>query len=216
VETYSPLSDFISVAVILHAEKANLAKSHFISRMSHELRTPLNVILGYAQLMESCSIPPPRQMIMLKEIINGGWYLLDLIDKILDLGAIESGKMTVTRELVCVTEVMAECRTMIEPQAQERNIQLISPSLDTCLFAKGDRTGVKQILINFLSNASNITVMAVWLKWIAKRLQTAIPGLASATRGRDCLRKNWHSFSSNSTDSDKRPALLEAQALAWW
>jgi PAS domain S-box-containing protein len=136
------------------AEKANLAKSHFISHMSHELRTPLNVMLGYAQLMESGSIPPtPRQMTMLKEIIGGGWYLLELINKILDLAAIESGKLVVAREPVCMTEVVAECRTMIEPQAHERSIQLIFLLPDMHVFVEGDRTRVKQVLINLLSNA---------------------------------------------------------------
>ena len=76
------------------AEKANLAKSEFLSSMSHELRSPLNVMLGFAQLMES-GLPPPtsNQMTMLKEINSAGWYLLELINKILDLAAIESGKL---------------------------------------------------------------------------------------------------------------------------
>ena len=136
------------------AEKANLAKSVFIGHMSHELRTPLNIMLGYAQLME-LSAPTPEfgQMAMLKEITGAGWYLLDLINKILDLAALESGKLVIGHEPVDMTEVLAECRTMMEPQAQERNIQLIFASLDMCLFVKGDRTRVKQILINLLSNA---------------------------------------------------------------
>lgn len=136
------------------AEKANLAKSVFISHMSHELRTPLNIMLGYAQLMEfSSPVPAFNQMEMLKEITGAGWYLLDLITKILDLAALESGKLVIECESVDMTQVVEECRTMIEPQAQERNIQLIFPSLDTCLFVKGDRIRVKQILINLLSNA---------------------------------------------------------------
>ena len=136
------------------AEKANLAKSVFISHMSHELRTPLNIMLGYAQLMASSSPRPAfDQMTMLKEITGAGWYLLDLLNNILDLAALESGKLVIGREQVDMTEVVAECRNMINPQAQERNIQLIFPLLDTCLFVKGDRTRVKQILINLLSNA---------------------------------------------------------------
>jgi PAS domain S-box-containing protein len=137
------------------AEKANLAKSDFLSSMSHELRSPLNVMLGFAQLMESSSPPPTfTQMTMLKEINSAGWYLLELINKILDLAAIESGKLIVAQEPMCIGEVMIESRTMIETQAQERNIHLIfPPSSDMRFFVQADRTRVKQVLINLLSNA---------------------------------------------------------------
>ena len=136
------------------AEKANLAKSDFLSSMSHELRSPLNVMLGFAQLMESSSPPPTfTQMTMLKEINAAGWYLLELINKILDLATIESGKLVVSQEHMCMGDVMVECRTMVEPQAQERNIQLIFPPADMHFFVKADRTRVKQVLINLLSNA---------------------------------------------------------------
>ena len=136
------------------AEKANLAKSDFLSSMTHELRSPLNVMLGFTQLMESGSPPPtPIQMTMLNEIAGAGWYLLELINKILDLSAIESGRLVVSQEPVCMAEVMYECQTMIGPQAQERGIHLIFPPPDTHLFIKADRTQVKQVLINLLSNA---------------------------------------------------------------
>ena len=136
------------------AEKANLAKSDFLSSMSHELRSPLNVMLGFAQLMESSSPPPTfTQMTMLKEINAAGWYLLELINKILDLATIESGKLVVSQEHMCMGDVMVECRTMVEPQAQERNIQLIFPPADMHFFVRADRTRVKQVLINLLSNA---------------------------------------------------------------
>jgi signal transduction histidine kinase len=136
------------------AEKANLAKSEFLSSMSHELRSPLNVMLGFAQLLESSSPPPTfNQMTMLKEINSAGWYLLELINKILDLATIESGKLVVSPEPMSMTDVMLECRTMIEPQAQERGIKLIFPPLDVHRFVRADRTRVKQVLINLLSNA---------------------------------------------------------------
>ena len=106
------------------AEKANLAKSDFLSSMSHELRSPLNAILGFAQLMESDSPPPtPSQKASIDQILQAGWYLLELINEILDLAQIESGKLSLSLEPMSLAEVMLECQAMIEPQAQKRGIQ---------------------------------------------------------------------------------------------
>jgi len=78
-------------------KKANLAKSDFLSSMSHELRTPLNAILGFAQLMESDSPPPTSsQKESIGQILQAGWYLLELINEILDLALIESGKLSMS------------------------------------------------------------------------------------------------------------------------
>ena len=136
------------------AEKANLAKSNFISRMSHELRTPLNAILGFAQLIEVGSpTPTPVQMAKIKQILDGGWHLLDLINEILDLAKIESGNLALSQESVSLAEVISECQYMIEPQAQQYGINLIFPKFANPLAVKADRTKVKQVLINLLSNA---------------------------------------------------------------
>ena len=103
------------------AEKANLAKSNFLSSMSHELRTPLNAILGFGQLMESGSpLPTPAQKASIDQILQAGWYLLELINEILDLALIESGKLSISREPVSLDAIMLECQSMIEPQAQKR------------------------------------------------------------------------------------------------
>ena len=136
------------------AEKANLAKSVFLSNMSHELRTPLNAILGFAQLIETgAPRPTPRQMANLNQILQGGWYLLELINEILDLARIESGRLTLSREPVPLIEVMRECQTLIESQAQKQGIQTNFLPFDSTWFAHADRTRVKQVVINLLSNA---------------------------------------------------------------
>ncbi|MHB8493395.1 MAG: PAS domain-containing hybrid sensor histidine kinase/response regulator [Casimicrobiaceae bacterium] len=139
---------------IAAADKANRAKTDFLSGMSHELRTPLNAILGFAQLIESGTPrPTPLQKRSLDQILKAGWYLLELINEILDLALIESGKVTLSREPVSLREVMLECRAMIEPQAQKRGIAMTFPGLDVPHFVKADRTRVKQVLINLLFNA---------------------------------------------------------------
>jgi PAS domain S-box-containing protein len=136
------------------AEEANLAKSVFLSSMSHELRTPLNAILGFAQLLEvGAPKPTDIQVIRLHQIIKAGWYLLDLINEILDLSVIESGKLSLSREPVSMAEVMRECQTMTESQAQNRGIHMDFIPFDNTWFANADRTRVNQVLINLLSNA---------------------------------------------------------------
>ena len=136
------------------AEKANLAKSEFLSSMSHELRSPLNAILGFAQLMDSDSPPAtPSQKASIDQILHAGWYLLELINEILDLAVIESGKLSLSVEPVSLAEVILECQAMIEPQGQKRGIKLTYPQFDVALFVRADRIRLKQILINLLSNA---------------------------------------------------------------
>src|ERR1019366_2437314 len=136
------------------AEKANLAKSDFLSSMSHELRSPLNAILGFAQLMESDSPPPtPSQTASIYQILHAGWYLLELINEILDLAQIESGKLALSKEPTSLDEVMLECQAMIEPQGQKRGIRMTFPKSGIPYFVDADRTRLKQVLINLLSNA---------------------------------------------------------------
>ena len=136
------------------AEKANLAKSDFLSSMSHELRSPLNAILGFAQLMESDSpAPTSSQKASIDQILHAGWFLLDLINEILDLAVVESGRLTLSLEPISLSEVLVECQDMIDPQAQKRGIHMTFPAFAEPCFIKADRTRLKQVLINLLSNA---------------------------------------------------------------
>lgn len=143
------LNDAVSVA-----DQANLAKSEFLSNMSHELRTPLNAILGFAQLIDG-GVPPPTvtQKRGLDQIQKAGWYLLDLINEILDLAQIESGKMSLSVEPILLADVMRESQAMIEPQAKARGIRTRFPPANAPYRVQADRTRVKQVLINLLSNA---------------------------------------------------------------
>lgn len=136
------------------AEKANKAKSDFISGLNHELRNPLTAILGFAQMMES-STPAPsiQQRENIAQILSAGWHLLELINEILNLAVIESGKMAISLESVALTEVLLECQAMMEPQAQEHSVSMTFPVFDKPLFVRADRTRLKQVLINLLSNA---------------------------------------------------------------
>jgi PAS domain S-box-containing protein len=136
------------------AEKANLAKSEFLSSMSHELRTPLNAVLGFAQLMASDTPPPSKpQKQSIDQILQAGWYLLRLINEILDLAMIESGKVTLSQEAMSLADVLHDCQAMIEPQAQKRGIRMTFPHFDNMYYVHADRTRVKQVMINLLANA---------------------------------------------------------------
>jgi PAS domain S-box-containing protein len=141
------------------AEKANLAKSDFLSSMSHELRSPLNAILGFAQLMESDrQVPTVSQKESLAQILQAGWHLLKLINEILDLAKVESRQVPLLEEPVLLADVLLECQSMIEPQAQQRGIRMVFPPRGTPHFVMADQTRLKQVVINLLSNAIKYNV----------------------------------------------------------
>src|ERR1700678_1893167 len=162
------------------AEKANLAKSDFLSSMSHELRSPLNAILGFAQLMISEKPPPsPSQMASIDPILRSGWYLLDLINEILDLAQVESGKLALSLEPTSLADVMVECQDMIEPQGQKRGIGMTFPRFDVPMFVDADRTRLKQVIINLLSNAikynrANGTVVVDCTRGTSDRIRISV------------------------------------------
>ena len=136
------------------AERANLAKSDFLSSMSHELRTPLSAILGFAQLIETGTPPPTAaQKRGVDQILKAGWYLLDLINEILDLAMIEAGRLSLSVEPISLSEVVRECQAMIAPQADKRGIVVTAPEWEPAYLVRADRTRLKQVLVNLLSNA---------------------------------------------------------------
>lgn len=136
------------------ADKANLAKSEFLSSMSHELRSPLNAILGFAQLLDTDSPPPTaNQKVSIGQILRAGWYLLELINEILDLAVIEAGQQHLSVEPVSLAEVMRECQAIVQQSGRKKGITFTFPTFSQPRFVQADRLRLKQVMINLLSNA---------------------------------------------------------------
>jgi signal transduction histidine kinase/ActR/RegA family two-component response regulator len=134
------------------ADRANTAKSEYLSRMSHELRTPLNAILGFAQLLELEDLGE-EQRENLHYILTAARHLLALINEVLDIAAIEAGRLALSLEPVAVADVVAETVSLIRPLADQHQVLLVNPPLSCASHVQGDRQRLKQILLNLLSNA---------------------------------------------------------------
>lgn len=138
------------------AEKANLAKSEFLSRMSHELRTPLNAILGYAELLLTSKEEKltPDQQYQVEVTQRAGMHLLSLINEVLDLASIESGKITLSRQEVCLQNVITETFSLLAPTAKKHHVNIINTIRDTHnIYITTEHQRLKQILLNLMTNA---------------------------------------------------------------
>jgi PAS domain S-box-containing protein len=135
------------------AVRANAAKTEFLSRMSHELRTPMNAILGFAQLLGMDDLSDDQHE-SVRQIINGGRHLLDLINEVLDISRIDSGQLALSQEPVLVSDVMDEVMDLMVPLVAARNLTVLTPVGDVSHeHVLTDRQRFKQVLLNLVSNA---------------------------------------------------------------
>ena len=142
------------------AERANHAKSDFLSSMSHELRTPMNAILGFSQLLTSNTTHPmsATQKIQAREILNAGEHLMDLINGVLDLSEIESGSLSLSIENLNIADLVEDTLSLIAPLAEKKSIQIYNETKGRSdVWVLGDPVRLKQVLLNLFSNAIKYT-----------------------------------------------------------
>lgn len=150
------------------AEEANRAKSEFLANMSHELRTPLNAIIGFSEIMETemfGEIGDTRYKGYIEDIHTSGRSLLELIDDILDLSRLETGKFDIEPETVDTQDIIEDCQRIITPRIEEANLSL-HIDFDSLPEIFADKRAMKQVLMNILSNSVKFTPAGgnVWVR----------------------------------------------------
>ncbi len=184
------------IAAKQDAERANAAKTEFLSRMSHELRTPLNAILGFAQLLEEGSEPPlaERETGQVREILIAGKHLLGLINEVLDMARIESGRLQLNIETIDLEQTLNAAVALVRTMANERGIKIeITPITSTARKVRGDGSRMRQVLVNLLSNAVKynrsggaieVTCAADGEDWVTLAVGDSGPGIAPEQQDR--------------------------------
>jgi len=188
----------------LDAERISEMKSGFLSRMSHELRTPLNAIIGFGQLFRLDKEKLDKQHLdYVEEINNASEILLQLVNEVLDLSAIESGKIKFNICPVNLTKILNECSSLVLPMAERLTIHL-SNNYDTQkeIIVDADEIRLKQVIMNLLSNA---------IKYNRKNGQVSI----SVEPEESIIRVNISDTGIGITDADKSKLFQPFERLAY-
>lgn len=145
-----------------HAEAASRAKSEFVSGLSHELRTPLQAITGFTELLGTLDLPVDRRRAALDHITTASAHILSLVDDTLDIARIEAGALPLKREHVELSELASSVLDLLTPLADERGVAL--QRVQTAATASADRTRLRQVLINLVTNGIRYTPRGGWVR----------------------------------------------------
>ena len=153
------------------AEEANRAKSDFLSRMSHDIRTPMNAIIGMTTIGRMAENDPTRVRDCFDKIDVASRYLLTLLNDILDMSRIETGRMTVNREAFSLAQLLADCAAIVQPQVEQKGLCLeVARDESVCPRYMGDPLRLRQVLMNLLSNAVKFTPAGGWIRLRVREL----------------------------------------------